>query len=338
MDGLPSRRASDAFVLSPGAFRLVLAAAVVLSHLSTLDIGRLAVLLFFYLSGYWTNRIWAEKFESRAITRFYGARYLRIAPLYLIVAVGAAVARHIPLQPENLMLFGVASTLHDPTHVAWSLDIELQFYLLLPFIAAFLAVSRAAVAIVGAVLMCAAGFWLRHVTGVASVIMYMPAFVLGALTFSKAWRPSARSAALGAAGFAALTLATAFTPFISKNAVDPFDRDVYATLWMLPLLPYVARSLTQRSSPLDRHLGNLSYPLYLVHFPLISLLSIHLGPSVGARLAIAALAAVTSVAIYVVVDRPLDRWRVRLTETPRAKTPAPTPLFAGQNVQEPPRA
>ncbi|HEX5264198.1 MAG TPA: hypothetical protein VFW13_11760, partial [Phenylobacterium sp.] len=52
------------FVVAPGAFRLILAAAVAVSHVSRLDIGRLAVLLFFFLSGYWTARIWAEKFQS----------------------------------------------------------------------------------------------------------------------------------------------------------------------------------------------------------------------------------------------------------------------------------
>ena len=71
-------------VLPPGLFRLLLAAAVLLSHLSRFDVGRLAVLLFFYLSGYWVTRVWQAKFGPRATLRFYAARYLRIAPLYLL--------------------------------------------------------------------------------------------------------------------------------------------------------------------------------------------------------------------------------------------------------------
>ncbi len=54
-------------VLPPGQFRLLLAFAVVLSHISNFDVGRLAVMLFFALSGYWTARIWEEKFEARRI-------------------------------------------------------------------------------------------------------------------------------------------------------------------------------------------------------------------------------------------------------------------------------
>ena len=53
---------------------------------------------------------------------------------------------------------------------------------------------------------------------------------------------------------------------------------------MIPLLPYVARSLTVKSSKLDRHLGNLSYPLYLVHLPLIWFVRAHWGESVPIKL------------------------------------------------------
>ncbi|MDB5423642.1 MAG: hypothetical protein JWQ29_1058 [Phenylobacterium sp.] len=306
--------------LPPGAFRLILAGAVLLSHVTRAEVGRLAVLLFFFLSGYWTVRIWKEKFGSAATPRFYAARYLRIAPLYLLVMFAGAFLRHIPIHPENLLLFGVATTRHDPTGVAWSLDIELQFYLLVPLIAAWMTHSRAWVTIGIALAIGAAGVWLSQTYGVVTIARYLPAFVLGSLTFVKAWRPSARSAYLSLAAFLAMTAVTGVIGFLDKTVPDPFDEDIWAFFWMLPLLPYVAHSLTVKSTKLDRHFGNLSYPLYLVHFGVIALLRGYMGgESALEKLLGVALSIVVAVIVYVLIDRPVDRWRVRLTESDTLK-------------------
>ena len=317
---------SDRLVLPPGAFRLVLAAAVLMSHLSAIDVGRLAVLLFFYLSGYWTALIWRQKFGPGSTLRFYAARFLRIFPLYLLTVLAAALLRGMPLHLENLTLFGVAATHRDPTGVSWSLDVELQFYVLLPFIAAAVASAPTWISIALSLAVGAAGWWLNAHYDIATVAKYLPAFVLGTITFAKAWRPSARASAVSLLGFAAMTALTGLTPFLSKRTPDPFDQDVWGLIWMLPLLPYVARSLTVRSSKLDRHFGNLSYPLYLVHFMIVALALDRFGSAMWVKGLAAMASCAVAVAIYVLVDRPVDRWRVRMTETP--KTPAPQPSLS----------
>jgi peptidoglycan/LPS O-acetylase OafA/YrhL len=301
-------------VLPPGAFRLLLAFAVVLSHVSRIDVGRLGVLLFFFLSGYWTARIWAEKFDGRRWGRFYAARYLRIAPLFLLATLAAAWIRGWDLRLENFTLLGMASSSNDPTGVSWSLDVELQFYLLVPLIA--VAVARAPP---GSVLAClplaALGWWIQTQFGIVIVLKYLPAFVLGTLTFAKAWKPGAGTAYASLAAFAAMTLLTSATPFFLSTSPNPFDQDIWSFLWMLPLLPYVAHSLTIRSSKLDRDLGNLSYPLYLVHFAAIAVLTEAFGTSMASKALAVAVAVAVSVAAYLWIDRPIDRLRVRLTES-----------------------
>lgn len=305
-------------IASPGMFRLLLAAAVVVSHISRFNIGRLAVLLFFYLSGYWTARVWVEKFNSGSTLRFYAARFLRIAPLYaLAVAAGLAVVPQ-SLHLENFTIVGLATTHRDPIgDVAWSLDIELQYYLILPFVVALLGRAKAWVWALLAVVIGVLGCWIETRFGLVTVAKYLPAFVFGALTFSERWKPSVKAANLSLAAFLAMTALTALTPFFDKRQAAPFDNDIWAFFWMIPLLPYVARSLCLRSSTLDRHLGNLSYPLYLAHCVTITAFTQLFGATSGVRYVGALAALLIAIAVYVVIDRRVDPLRVRLTETPR---------------------
>jgi peptidoglycan/LPS O-acetylase OafA/YrhL len=308
-------------VLPPGLFRLLLAAAVLLSHLSRFDVGRLAVLLFFYLSGYWVTRVWEAKFGPRATLRFYAARYLRIAPLYLLALVAAALLNGVRIAPENVVLFGTATTAHDPIGVSWSLDIELQFYVLLPALVLLLRRLNGLTTIVLSMTLAIAGIALESSVGVHTVLKFLPAFLLGLMTFTRRWRPSQRIANLSLAAFLVVTAVTAFTPFMDKTSPNPFDEDIWSFFWMLPLLPYVARSLEVRSTSLDRHAGNLSYPLYLVHVPVVTFLEAHMAFGAGGKLLALALSGLAALVLYLVIDRPVDRWRVRLTEGAPARSP-----------------
>jgi len=303
--------------LPPGAFRLTLAFAVVVSHVSAIDIGRLAVLLFFYLSGYWTARIWREKFDGKRLGRFYLSRYWRVAPLFLVATFAAAAVRHWPLHWDNFTLLGIGSTDHDPTGVSWSLDVELQFYFLLPLIIAALGAAPGWV-MAASLLLAVGGWWLDVHYQITTVAKYLPAFLMGSLTCIKSWKPSARMAHISLGLFAAFTALTAATPFFSKKTPDPFDQDIWDFLWMIPLLPYVAHSLTIKSSKLDRDFGNLSYPLYLVHYATITVMMKTFGSGLAIKAAAVSLACILAVALYLLFDRPMDRIRVRVTEGAKA--------------------
>ncbi|MDP3854857.1 acyltransferase [Phenylobacterium sp.] len=305
-------------ILSPGAFRLLLAFAVVASHLSRLDIGRLAVLLFFYLSGYWVARMWDRKFQQRRLGRFYASRYLRIAPLYLLALIAAAILLQRPIQAENLSLIGVASSDNDPIGISWSLDVELQFYLLIPLIVG-MAMSLPLWAVgVGSLTIAILGWVIAGHFGIVSVAQYLPVFVLGVLTHLRGWEPSRRLAHASLAAFVILTVVAAVAPatrsFVDKTVADPFHRDIFAFFWMLPLLPYVARSIAKPSGDLDRHLGNLSFPVYLVHYPIAAYLVSHQTAPLVAKPAALLATVLMAVGLYLVFDRPVDELRMRWTE------------------------
>jgi peptidoglycan/LPS O-acetylase OafA/YrhL len=80
-------RLSDFTKLGPGAFRLILALAVVLHHCTRFfPFGTVAVYVFFILSGYWVTRMWEERYSTsqNAYSLFVLSRSLRIFPLYWI--------------------------------------------------------------------------------------------------------------------------------------------------------------------------------------------------------------------------------------------------------------
>jgi peptidoglycan/LPS O-acetylase OafA/YrhL len=322
---IDSRLILPVVVLAPGAFRLVLSGAVIQSHISRLEIGRLAVLLFFFLSGYWVMRIWTEKFGLSDVRRFYASRYMRIAPLYLVAVTVAALALGQPLHIENAALLGVASSHRDPLAVSWSLDIELQFYLMFPLIVLLARTERTWLCVLLVSGLTVAGWYVSDRYGIVTLAQYLPAFALGAFTSARRWDPGRGGAYASLAAFIVVTalaaLSESTSSFLDKTRPDPFDRDIFSLLWMAPLLPYVAHSLAQPSSRLDRRLGAISFPLYLVHGPILTLIDGRLGVHSAEKLLGVVLALGLSLVVYLVADRPLETLRKRLFEPSRPGPP-----------------
>jgi peptidoglycan/LPS O-acetylase OafA/YrhL len=122
--------------------------------------GTLAVLLFFTLSGYLMFKIFdlgSYTFNLKGITRFYFGRIRRIVPLYLFVFfVGVLFVDTTLLQPLNWTKFWEMLTFrqylynykdyvyekHQWFTIAWSLVVEMQYYVIAPFIAFLLSRFR----------------------------------------------------------------------------------------------------------------------------------------------------------------------------------------------------
>ena len=139
------------FFISPGIFRLFLATLVFVHHLSSIHIGNSAVFAFFFLSGYWVSKMYQEKYylAKNSIISFYISRILRIFPIFILSTVLFLFFDFILnlnyINYENLTwlpnyvifgwhLFEKENAILIP---AWSLNIELIFYLILPLILYF---------------------------------------------------------------------------------------------------------------------------------------------------------------------------------------------------------
>ncbi|WP_197041961.1 acyltransferase family protein [Sandarakinorhabdus oryzae] len=325
----------------PGGLRLILALVVLISHLSALNIGRPAVVLFFISSGYWVSRRWLANGEGPG--RFVVLRLLRIWPLFALVGALTWAARDwlgMPQSPDplgGLLLLGSASRGDMLTGVAWSLDLELQFYLCLPLL--WLAAQRLPgwqLWLLGG-LAWGLGMWLMA-HGAWTFLLYLPAFVAGMwlaggppLTERDGPLAGHAAALAGAGGFVLVAglfaLLPVTRPLLVKGPGLSLLVEQLAHLgWALLLLPVVARVLVRPSGRLDRQLGDAAYALYLVHSPVITCLGAALALE-GFALKLATLPAVVlaTMLLHVWVDRPLESARRRAA----FRFPAFAPLNLG---------
>ncbi|MFB3077449.1 MAG: acyltransferase family protein, partial [Lysobacterales bacterium] len=308
----------------------MLAMAVVVEHLSRFAIGKPAVMIFFMLSGYWVMRMFDEKYSkmARPLQMFYVSRFLRIWLLYVAVfLIATAAFWNFPGKTDGqhwlaLPIFGVATHGRDIIGVTWSLDIELQFYLCLPLLWAIMrqpvSPANRSTFVFGLLAISALGWWLDIAYGIATVASYLPLFAAGAAIYLLRLHVPIRVATVSTAVFilAAITVYAipemrSYLIYGSGNASHDL---LFAFFWALLLVPFVAFNVRQKSEAFDRHLGNLSYSVYLVHFPLSALGRDLLGRDYSdpEKLLLMALILLVSVAVYIVFDMRFEAWRRRV--------------------------
>ncbi len=281
------------------AMRGVAAIFVVIGHAATffdLDyIPRfwLAVDLFFLISGYVLGAIYEPRFRAGLSVRaFMIARLLRLYPLYLLgLAIGllsGGIALALGKGQLSAPEFAIASItglvmLPSPTWAAedslfplnfpaWSLFFELCANLVLalcwrrltqPVLVAIVALSAIGIAVSGST---------GNGEGWSSVWWGFPrvgfSFFLGVLL--QRWgaerprRAPSRAAWLVVAGVV-LLLAVALP--------DAFLFDLLTIGMAFPLLVWFAAAIEPPRPAIAAALGALSYPLYVIHVPLLSIVT-----------------------------------------------------------------
>ncbi|MFK7751020.1 MAG: acyltransferase family protein [Sedimentitalea sp.] len=314
------------FTFAPGLFRIVLALLVCVSHLTRLEVGQTAVFIFFMLSGYWSVRMYHEKYLRLPNPRvtFWIARFLRIWILYVICQIGAVLVFWVVLGSYSVSywlgtpLLGLASHGRDILGVSWSLDLEVQFYLLVPLCAVWIAgwAKGAKVLLLGVL---AAGLTILGWILIAQFgLVLIPAFVLpflaGALIYERDWQVTSKGAIASLVAFFALAVAVIVYPgtygLLDKTAQAPFDPRWFGLGWALLLVPFVAFNVRQTSTRFDRHIGNLSYSIYLVHFPFYKLMTTLLdGPSMLEKAAMLLATIPLALIPYLLIDQVIERHR-----------------------------
>jgi len=250
--------------------------------------GGRGVQLFFVLSGFILCMPFAHQYINHGkktdVKKYYLRRLTRLEPPYIIAMIGIfclQIVMHIytfkALLPHLLASLVYSHGLiyhHEPiiTVVAWSLEVEIQFYLIAPLLFRLLklsAVTRRSVLVIGAL-----GFiCLQHYvpTGFESIYSEIQYFLMGILladlyvsnyahgTFNKVW------------AVPAAVIALAFISYL------PFHHEFYAQLWFPFLIAFLYYTIMKNhalkkvfSFKFIPVIGGMCYSIYLVHYTIIS--------------------------------------------------------------------
>ncbi len=343
--------ASRLTIFSPGLFRLFLACVVFAQHSTRLLLGAAAVFLFFGLSGYWIAAIWEKDYastQSPAFT-FYVSRAWRLLPAFWVANLCAIVIaattgklpdayRNLALTPHliphlilmiggNFALLGYALLPHAQRllDTAWSLDVEVEFYLVFPLIMLLRPAWRArSLLLAGFLGLCAILLYGEPVY--RNLGYYLFFFGIGLYFHSSRKIPSQSLALTGLASSLFCVCVCCAVPELrglvlaSKHAAGESVQWSYAANCALAFLmmPFAFRTVHQPSPKHDRVLGDLSYLVYLFQVPALALLGdSYFSLSLRQRLPWLALVWIgvfgASFAFWALVHRPLERQRKRFT-------------------------
>ena len=357
-----------------GWFRLFLALLVVYAHYfpNIGNTGKYAVFSFYLVSGYLITAVTCGRYSDglRGFAAFLLNRVLRIYPAYLAASVfsvavilqapdvAARISPYMHL-PDSLQgwlpqvaIFGAltpsgkADALFVP--VAWSLNVELVYYLL---IAGLLGRS---------LVICTAWWWASLAVALGygvlgdidrdyfSFISPSISFATGAMLYHHRTALFRRLRSVSAAPAFAASLAV-FAVFVFWP--EPIGLYLYAVrglplaevqarLWIvdafwlvLLIVPFAALSLMlslapvpgpgardRRSARLAGFCGDLSYPIFLLHWPVLVLVTAlcggagGIGPDRERIYSVIALPVVLALAalVVVLVERPMAKPRARV--------------------------
>jgi peptidoglycan/LPS O-acetylase OafA/YrhL len=330
-----------------GSLRFLLALSVACGHFGVplgFPTSDVAVQSFFVISGFYMALVLNEKYGPGTYWLFVSNRLLRIWPAYfliLILSLAAAgnwrpiaaldwtaiiffAASQLLIVGQDLYLFlfvsdhGLAFTAHytevsaplygfAPIPPAWTLALEIYFYVLAPFIVRRGPILITALIAASLVVRMAlqGGFGLSgHPWSFRFFPSELALFLAGSLGYyvhaSRTMEQRTRLTML-LSGVAALVFVC-----LAINRWDGMTR-----LTSLALLATVIVSVPRlfeitRNLAWDKYIGELSYPFYICHFLFgwLVLPSTYFAVCSALLLTLAA-----SVAIYHLFDKPIDAWR-----------------------------
>jgi peptidoglycan/LPS O-acetylase OafA/YrhL len=287
--------------------------------------GYSGIYFFFVLSGFLIALAHAgDVGRPKAVGRYLLKRFIRIFPPYWVVFPPVAALYYITRAPATInsftplnllsefLLSPFGNQMHGIMYVAWTLHLEVLFYLLF----ACLIVNR----IVGLVLI---GLWQLLVVGTLLGLFPHPdvlsraamsgnlGFLLGMLAllvFSSKFTVPAR-------------LATAFglLTFVVAGWLDVARQRPYILLYLLASFVLVLglakldQTSKTKAPKVATFIGTASYSIYLVHYPVVSIVSkmiVRVDPATRLPMEVffvlvAAAALLVSLLFYRLVEKPL---------------------------------
>lgn len=299
-----------------GTLRFFLALSVIFAHTGvflgfSLGDGRMAVQAFYMISGFYMSMVWNEKYSKlqNPIRTFYTSRALRIYPLYFFVLAGtllmggvanSSIPAFHPYEAAKVQgwltaawvyltqftLIGMETPLFVDFQlnkymilpVAWTLGLELTFYLLVPFLLPRISIllSTLIFSLILRVFAFSSGmvsdpslnamlwsyrfFPFELALFLAGAFAYRMYFLMSNRLIALISRPEAYFfALLGVIGY--LCYFSLLLPRLGEG-----------TYWLYYAMVFIAIAVLfqhTKVSKRDSYIGELSYPMYISHLPVL---------------------------------------------------------------------
>ncbi|UZJ62836.1 acyltransferase [Pseudomonas sp. KU26590] len=311
-----------------GAYRLVLAIVVALSHMGvrlfTYNPGVFAVVSFLIISGFVMTALVSKRYNSQSrIRMFYIDRALRLYPQFLLYFAlsciiiifwlppnvseeAISVTNIIPslaIAPLDLYMFGITNSLIIPP--AWSLGLEAFFYIAIPFLIIYrLTYVGFALSLLFSIVP-ALGLIDSDVYGYRLLPGTLFIFLCGSYLY---WVTKTSSALLLLAWVVSLVALTAsLTGFLPRLG---YTTEVSAGIVFG--LPVIKLLLRLGYSKADEVLGNISYGVFLNHFVIMyaaEAFGYTPSSSTGYIICILVGSIIFSIFSYNLIERPVLRFR-----------------------------
>lgn len=265
-----------------GAYRLLLAMLVAISHMGVtfagFNPGVIAVVSFLIISGFVMTSLIERNYNAPAqFHLFYIDRVLRLYPQFLLYFVTSCaviyfllpgtpqaaaltvnnIVTSLPIVPMGFYMFGI--TVPEILPAAWSLGLEMCFYLLIPFLIVYKVRGIAYGLSVAVFMVAALGYINTDVYGYRLLPGVLFIFLCGSYLYRM--RAGAGMIVAGTAIVAALMFLAIVTGLIPRR---PFNAEVTAGIALgVPAVFLLSKLKYHR---MDELLGNISYGVFLNHF------------------------------------------------------------------------
>ena len=278
-----------------GIFRTLLALAVVVDHLGGVHgMGTYAVFGFYVLSGYLMTMVLHRTYgySISGFSRYALNRWLRIFPIYyiaiglsgvLVWLLGDEMTRQfhanigVPANAEELVRnLALILSINTETRLvapAWALTVEGFFYILIGigvsrFWIGTLVWLAFSVAYTGYLILGDAPWSYRYFTISAASLP----FALGVTVFHLKNRGGIGSSVLGSNSFLAVVVVAMCANYFAGTVISDeggMGVHFYINLLMMAFLIIALgarRSIGGIDAAMDKKIGDLSYPVYLLHY------------------------------------------------------------------------
>ena len=336
--GVPSQIATPNY-RTLGTYRFMLALLVLVSHalslwpeawaISQLSLGNVGVFLFFVLSGFVITEALEEFYKNR-VSSFLINRFFKIYPPYWValamaISVDALTAnvnqslRTAGGLGGNILLFGqyLGITNYSVISLTWAVVVEIQFYLAMAACFAICAKRKKELILLAFSLLGLLGYLLVYFTDTMNhfygTLQFSPYFVLGIWLYYLRAEPSKKLPLLLVVSSAILAL-YAFVVYVSRNPQTNTAGATLLLIGMFAIFLYMIWGVPDwMNIRVDRNLGNATYFLYLIHMPVVTLVSRQDVKSNATSFVMAALISILAAfVLYQVIEKPIQRLRDRI--------------------------